>query len=131
MGPLLYRVALRVDDLARADRFWSELLQLPVDPVVPTRHDLHTAGAILALVDPSQHGAAFRPAPEWIYVRVPDLDAAWERAQAFGCGPAPGEDAGIRDRPWGERSFYGLDPAGNPICLVDRRTRFLGTGGSA
>ena len=29
-------------------------------------------------------------------------------------------------RPWGERSFYGRDPFGNPICLVDSGTTFTG-----
>jgi hypothetical protein len=31
--------------------------------------------------------------------------------------------------PWGERSFYMHDPFGNPICLVNDRTLFLGSGG--
>jgi hypothetical protein len=34
---------------------------------------------------------------------------------------------GIRRRPWGERSFYGLDPSGNPVCFVDSATVFRGS----
>jgi len=30
-------------------------------------------------------------------------------------------------RPWGERSFYARDPAGNALCFVDASTCFTGT----
>jgi len=29
-------------------------------------------------------------------------------------------------RPWGEVSFYGNDPFGNPLCFVDEETLFTG-----
>ena len=34
----------------------------------------------------------------------------------------------IDKRPWGERSFYCLDPDGNRLCFVDQSTLFLGRG---
>ena len=34
----------------------------------------------------------------------------------------------IETRPWGERSFYCLDPDGNQLCFVDDSTLFLGRG---
>jgi predicted enzyme related to lactoylglutathione lyase len=34
----------------------------------------------------------------------------------------------IEKRPWGERSFYCLDPDGNRLCFVDDATIFLGGG---
>jgi len=30
------------------------------------------------------------------------------------------------ERPWGERSFYAVDPFGNPLCFVDQKTLFTG-----
>jgi catechol 2,3-dioxygenase-like lactoylglutathione lyase family enzyme len=119
MAANLYRAILPVDDMARADEFWGRLLALRVDPVVPTRHYLHTGGAILALVDPREHRRKHRPNPEWFYFRVPDLEATFELARELGCAVAPGEGEGIEVRPWGDRSFYTHDPFGNPVCFVD------------
>ncbi len=120
MAANLYRVIVPVCDMDRADAFWSGLLQLELDPVAPTRHYLHTGGAILALVDPREHGRRHRTSPDWLTFRVPDLDAIWQRARELGC-PAPegDEGEGIHTRPWGERSFYTNDPFGNPLCFSD------------
>jgi catechol 2,3-dioxygenase-like lactoylglutathione lyase family enzyme len=38
------------------------------------------------------------------------------------------EVSSIKQRPWGERSFYCLDPDGNRLCFVDDSTLFLGRG---
>ncbi len=121
MPPNLYRVILPVADMAQADAFWSRLLELEIDRVVESfRHYLHTGGAILALVDPREHGGQHRPNPDWLYFRVPDLDATYERACQLGC-PPPRDDEGkgIGVRAWGDRSFYTYDPFGNPVCFVD------------
>ncbi|MGH2609439.1 MAG: VOC family protein [Tepidiformaceae bacterium] len=58
-----------------------------------------------------------------------DLEAALERVKAAGPSglDVPGQDRGIASRPWGERSFYCQDPAGNPICFVDAGTEFTGS----
>ena len=116
----LYRVIFPVDDIRVADAFWSKLLQLEIDEVTPGRHYLHTGGAILALVDPSEHANPHRPNPDWTYFRVPDLEATFELAQALD-SPASKDDEGpgIQKRVWGDLSFYTYDPAGNPICFVD------------
>lgn len=128
----LFRVVLPVDDLERADAFWTTLLDVPVDRSVPGRHYLRTHGALVALVDTAAHARAhgappspFRPQPEWLYFRLPDLDAAWERARALDAPAVEEEGRGIRERVWGDRSFYTRDPAGNPVCLVDDAHRRL------
>jgi catechol 2,3-dioxygenase-like lactoylglutathione lyase family enzyme len=135
MAADLFRVILPVDDMAEADAFWSKVLDLEVDPVVSTRHYLQTAGAILALVHPGEHGREHRPNPDRLYLRVPDLDATWERARALGCPtPTKVEKTGISVRAWGDRSFYTEDPFGNPVCFVDdvgsetppERARYVG-----
>ena len=81
MSASLYRFVLPVEDMASAARFWSELLELPVDALFPSRQYLHTAGAILALVDPAEHGQTARPNPDCVYLRVPDLDAAFAQSR--------------------------------------------------
>jgi catechol 2,3-dioxygenase-like lactoylglutathione lyase family enzyme len=108
------------DELEAADAFWSTLLELEIDPVVETRHYLHTAGAILALVDPKEHGREARPSPDCVSLRVPDLEATYGRAQKLGARMLDDyQKAGIALRPWGHRSFYCADPLGNPVCLID------------
>lgn len=139
----LFRAVLPVHDLERADAFWSKLLDLAVDPSVPLRHYIRTGGAILTLVDTAEHASAhgheaplFHANPDWIYFRVPDLDATWARAKELGCPPArTGEGAGIAVRERGERSFYSYDPFGNPFCFIDdvrsdttpEKTRYMGS----
>ena len=67
--------------------------------------------------------------PELVYFGVSDLDATYERSQKLEMQSLPDSHVGegIGTRPWGERSFYGLDPSGNPICFVDDRTLFTGS----
>ncbi len=131
----LFRVILPVDDLERADAFWERMLGLPIDKAVPTRHYIKTGGALLVLVDPVEHAQGheqetpeFRPNPEVLYFAVDDLDAAFERAEKLGMRALDGHGVGrgIETRPWGERSFYGVDPSGNPICFVDDQTLYTG-----
>ncbi len=120
----LFRTVLPVSDMDRGDAFWSGLLGLEVDAVSPTRHYLPTEGCILALVDPSRYKRAHRPWPDVVYFRVPDLDATFEAARVAGTRPLLEGDVGegIRERPWEERSFYGVDPFGNPFCCIDDRS---------
>ena len=125
--PRLFRTVLPVDDLPRADAFWERLLGIEIDKAVPGRHYLRTAGAIPVLVDTIGHARAhgaeareFLPNPDWIYFRVPDLDAVWERAVELGCPVSKDDEGrGISVRAWGDRSFYSYDPAGNPVCFID------------
>jgi len=135
MPATLYRIGLPVDDLAAADAFWSALLGLEVDDRIPNRHYLQTDGALLVIIDTVEHDRVhgldpepFRPNREILYFAVADLENTYERAQALHM-PSLGDDEvgdGIATRPWGERSFYGRDPAGNPICFVDETTLYTG-----
>jgi catechol 2,3-dioxygenase-like lactoylglutathione lyase family enzyme len=120
MATDLYRIVLPTNDMDGAAHFWSQLLELKVDALFPTRQYLHTAGAILALVDPAEHGQTAHPNGDAVYLRVPDLDAAWVRASELGAQmPSEYPGTGIATRDWGDRSFYCFDPFGNPACLID------------
>jgi catechol 2,3-dioxygenase-like lactoylglutathione lyase family enzyme len=132
-APRLYRVILQVGDIERASGFYADLLGLPGERVSPGRHYFDCGGAILALLEPGADGDAggARPMPDHVYLSVPDLQAAFARAQRLGGLSAETGDGGlpmgrIAVRPWGERSFYLHDPWGNPLCFVEAGTEFTG-----
>ncbi|MDX1517043.1 MAG: VOC family protein [Woeseiaceae bacterium] len=127
MNARLYRVILPVHDMDSAAGFYEALLDTAGERVSPGRHYLDLGGTILAIYDPVADGD---PKDDWqhhpnqyIYIAVDDVDAAFERAQALG---AMLESEQVESMPWGERLFYARDPSGNPICLVDDTTLFLG-----
>jgi predicted enzyme related to lactoylglutathione lyase len=112
-------------DLAKGRRFYEQVLGMEADDTVPTRLYFHCEGVILALVDwTSEDRGAFSPTCEDLYLAVDDLEAVHERAMGAGAQVT----SSIEVRPWGERSFYCLDPDGNHLCFVDGETLFLGHG---
>jgi catechol 2,3-dioxygenase-like lactoylglutathione lyase family enzyme len=129
-GAWLYRVIVPADSLATSVAFWAAVLESPGELVSNGRHYFSCGGTILAIVDPKADGDSYtpRPLPDYIYLSVPDLDAAFERVKAAGPSrsDAEGEKPGIAKRAWGERSFYFHDPFGNPVCFVEAGTEFLG-----
>ena len=127
MKARLYRVILPVDDIDRADRFYTELLGLAGERVSPGRHYFDCGGTILACYDPVADGDGkgdgwHHHFNQYFYFAVDELEAVFERAKRLGC-PL---DKGIAEMPWGERLFYARDPFGNPVCFVDDRTLFTG-----
>lgn len=90
---------------------------------------------ILGILDYSAVPASERPAPtEAVYLATDGLEAVYARAKRLNClSPElihndPENPSGqIVVRPWGERSFYVDDPAGNALCFVDDRTLFTGS----
>jgi len=86
------------------------------------------AGARSALLDVSQGGLTPTPGPKLLYFAVEDIKAVHKRASRLGV-LAPyqvhGEPAGeLIERPWGERSFYVVDPWGNDLCFCEDGTLF-------
>jgi hypothetical protein len=110
--------------------FYSELLGIPGTPVRGSRHYFNCGSVILAILDPSPGGFAAVPAPDNTYFSVANLEAIHARANKLGCLSSEGvhgaSGADIVTRPWGERSFYAIDPFGNPLCFVDAATVFAG-----
>ena len=124
-GVRIFRVAVPTLDLAKGRRFYEQVLGMEADDTVPTRLYFHCEGVILALVDwTSEDRGAFSPTCEDLYLAVADLEAVHERAIGAGAQVT----SSIEVRPWGERSFYCLDPDGNHLCFVDGETLFLGHG---
>jgi predicted enzyme related to lactoylglutathione lyase len=124
MAVRLFRVILPVSDIDAATRFYANLLGLEGERVSPGRHYFDCGGTILACYDPRADGDNFdpKPNPDHVYFAVEDLEATYQRAVAAGCRKIDP----MKTWPWGERSFYAVDPFGNPICFVDEQTCFIG-----
>lgn len=132
--PKLFRVILPVSDVDRATQFYEEVLGTAGLRVSPGRHYFDCEGTILACYDPKADGDGYdaAPIPEPIYLSVDDLEATFRRAKNAGAALSPevvpdvGPLGEIAVRPWGERSFYAVDPFGNPLCFVSRESVFAG-----
>ena len=123
MPPRLFRVIVQVGHIDAAAEFYAALLELPGTRVSIGRHYFDCGGTILACFDPLvEDGVEAAPNPDHVYLSVVDLDATYERARAVGCETL----TEIEMQPWGERSFYGRDPWGNPLCFVQAGTEFTG-----
>jgi catechol-2,3-dioxygenase len=123
----IFRVVLQVSDLAAAERFYSKLLGSKGRPVGGGRLYYDCGGVWLSLQDPGKKPKANS---DDLYLAVAKLESVHARAKKLKClskADVHGAPAGeIVERPWGERSFYVLDPDGNGLCFVDEKTLFTG-----
>jgi catechol 2,3-dioxygenase-like lactoylglutathione lyase family enzyme len=132
--PHLFRVIVPVGDIERAALFYGALLGAVGLRVSPGRHYFECEGTILACYDPQADGdgRGALPLPEPIYIAVDDLESTYASAKTAGASfssavsPEVGPLGRIAQRPWGERSFYAVDPFGNPLCFVSRDSVFTG-----
>jgi catechol 2,3-dioxygenase-like lactoylglutathione lyase family enzyme len=129
-APRLFRVILELTNMDAAVRFYSALLGAPGWRVSQERHYFECGPVILAIMSPEEGDGQARSAPQPVYLATSDLDAIHTRARELNClstdmvhDASAGE---IVTRPWGERSFYVIDPDGNGLCFVDERTVFTG-----
>jgi len=126
MEAKLYRIIFPVNDINKAEKFYSEILKQKGTRVSPGRHYFNLGGTILACYDPTADGDEkgnweFHK-NQYIYISVPDLEnikAEMENLDYKSIGV-------IKKMPWGERLLYANDPFGNPICFVDEKTVFMG-----
>ena len=125
--PRVFRVAIPVSRIDASRHFYEAVLGIAVDDTVPSRLYFHCDGVILALIDWTVEGRDnLQPTPDNVYFATRELDALYDRAVVAGARIL----SPIETRPWGERSFYCLDPDGNRLCFVDDSTLFLGHGTS-
>jgi len=69
-------VSVLTRDLARAKRFYTEVLGLEVETEGESDLELRCGQVTLDVFDPSSIGQPFAPSPAGIALRVPDVDAA-------------------------------------------------------
>lgn len=124
----LFRVTVEVADLDAATELYSELLGIAGERHPGARHYFDCGGVILALIDVAQGGLSPTPGPKSLFLAVDDIEAVHQRAIRLGV-LAPyqvhGEPAGdVIERPWGERSFYVIDPWGNDLCFCEEGTLY-------
>jgi catechol 2,3-dioxygenase-like lactoylglutathione lyase family enzyme len=126
--PRIFRVTLEVGNIDDAASFYAMLLGAPGQRHPGARHYFNCAGVVLALIDPTQRGQRPTPGPKSLYFAVNDLVSAHARAeklQALAQYDVHGQPGGeIIQRPWGERSFYVVDPWGNDLCFVEEGTLY-------
>src|SRR5262245_19229384 len=125
-GPQFFRLNIEVGNLDAAIKFYTKLLDLQGRKQPGSRVYFDAGPVTLQVVAVSEPHTAAKA----LYFTVKNLEAAFGRAKELGClsqetvHDAPG--GGIVVRPWGERSFYALDPRGNPLCFVEEGTVYTG-----
>jgi catechol 2,3-dioxygenase-like lactoylglutathione lyase family enzyme len=127
-SPKLFRVTLEVADLERATQLYAALLGIEGRRYPGSRHYFDCGGVIVAVLDVSRGGMPPTPGPKSLYFAVDDVDSVHARADQLGV-LAPyqvhGEPASaVVTRPWGERSFYVVDPWGNDLCFCENGTLY-------
>jgi predicted enzyme related to lactoylglutathione lyase len=127
-SPKLFRVTLEVADLERATQIYASLFGIDGQRHPGARHYFDCGGVIVAVLDVSRGGMPPTPGPKSLYFAVDDIDSVHERADQLGV-LAPyqvhGEPASaVLTRPWGERSFYVVDPWGNDLCFCENGTLY-------
>ncbi len=126
--PKIFRVTMEVADLDAATKFYSTLLGIVGKRHPGARHYFDCGGVILAVIDVSQGGARPTPGPKSLYFAVDDVAAVHGRArmlEALAPYQVHGQPAGeVIQRPWGEKSFYAVDPWGNDVCFCEEGTLY-------
>jgi catechol 2,3-dioxygenase-like lactoylglutathione lyase family enzyme len=121
----VFRIAIPASRIDASRAFYESVLAMPADDTVPSRLYFHCGDVIMALIDWGVEALGpFRPIPDNLYFSTGELDAVHARASTAGAR----EMTPIATQPWGERSFYCVDPDGNRLCFVADDTLFLGRG---
>lgn len=126
--PKLFRVTIEVGDLEAATELYRALFGGEGERHRGARHYFDCGGTIVALIGVAEGGPSPTPGPKSLYFAVDDIEAMHEQARRLGVLATylvHGEPAGdVTERPWGERSFYVVDPWGNDLCFVQEGTLF-------
>jgi len=108
-------VSFLTQDLARAKRFYTEVLGLEVETEGEYDLELRAGQVTLDIFDPSSIGQPFAPSPAGLALRVPDVGAARAELEAKGV-EFDGETivTGVCRQAWFK------DPDGNALMLHRR-----------
>jgi catechol 2,3-dioxygenase-like lactoylglutathione lyase family enzyme len=128
--PQFFRLNVEVGNLDEAIPFYTKLLGIQGRKQPGSRCYFEAGPVTLQVLQVANPHTAAKA----LYFTVANLESIFERARELGClsqesvHDAPG--GGIVVRPWGERSFYALDPWQNPLCFVEEGTVYTGLGGA-
>ncbi len=125
--PKIFRVTLEVSNIEEAAAFYAKLLGTEGKRHPGARHYFDCGGVILSLLDPTTGGLTATLAPSRSTSRCTYQGGAHPRADLKALAPykVHGEAAStVKKRPWGERSFYVVDPWGNDLCFVEEGTLY-------
>jgi catechol 2,3-dioxygenase-like lactoylglutathione lyase family enzyme len=108
-------VSFLTQDLPRAKRFYSEVLQLEIESEGEHDMELRAGQVTLDIFDPSSIGQLFAPSPAGLALRVADVDAARAELEAQGV-PFDGDtiETSVCRQAWFK------DPDGNALMLHRR-----------
>jgi catechol 2,3-dioxygenase-like lactoylglutathione lyase family enzyme len=108
-------VSFLTQDIARAKRFYTEVLGLEVETEGEHDMELRAGQVTLDIFDPTSIGQPFAPSPAGMALRVPDVDAARAELEAKGV-QFDGETivTGVCRQAWFK------DPDGNALVLHRR-----------
>ena len=127
--PNFFRMNIDTGNLDQAADFYGKLLGLEGRKQAGSRVYFTCGTVTLQVVDVSSVGKP-HTAAKALYFTVKDLDAVFARAKeldSLSKDDVHGTPAGeISVKPWGERSFYCLDPWQNPLCFVEEGTIYPG-----
>ncbi|MEP4094091.1 VOC family protein [Reichenbachiella sp.] len=127
MNQRLYRIILPVNDIEKAEDFYSQILEQKGIRVSAGRHYFNLGGTVLACYDPVADGDECGEGwkfheNQYIYIAVENIQKVFDKMKDLDC-KSLGE---IEQMPWGKTLFYANDPFENPICFVDEKTIFTG-----
>ena len=108
-------VSFLTQDLARAKRFYTEVLGLEIETEGESDLELRAGQVTLDIFDPSSIGQPFAPSPAGIALRVADVDAARAELEAKGV-----EFDGDTIETSVCRQAWFKDPDGNALMLHRR-----------
>jgi catechol 2,3-dioxygenase-like lactoylglutathione lyase family enzyme len=108
-------VSFLTQDIARAKRFYTEVLGLEIEAEGDTDMEFRAGQVTLDIFDPSSIGQPFAPSPAGLALRVADVDAARAELEAKGA-VFDGEtiETGVCRQAWFK------DPDGNALMLHRR-----------
>ncbi|MGH3077709.1 MAG: VOC family protein [Gaiellaceae bacterium] len=108
-------VSFLTQDIARAKRFYTEVLGLEIETEGEHDMELRAGQVTLDIFDPTSIGQPFAPSPAGMALRVPDVDAARTALEAKGV-QFDGETivTGVCRQAWFK------DPDGNALMLHRR-----------
>lgn len=121
----LFRVVLPTHPIQKALDFYEAIFGAKAHKVSEGRYYFRLGNVILVCYDSIADGDFFQvsPNPEHIYIATSRIEESYEKVKRNNplvISPK------IQKMPWGENSFYFIDPFGNKICFVEKGTEFWG-----